>query len=371
LQNALLAKQFQRKRTPMRYRRLSFKKILLVIMSIIVLASFQGCSRGNSPEKPVDVIEESNNNETEENEYDETEAAPPKPKFICPIDGAGIDEMPIRPVAVTIDNYKGARPQSGLDKADIIYEIPVEGGITRYLAMFFHGKADVIGPVRSARPYLIDISREWDAVYIHAGQSPQAQTYFKNTSVAHINEMFHPSGFWRDKSRRAPHNLYSSTDNLWREIEKLGLDKNSVPEGFEFRDEGEALKGAAAAELSIPYSYGKVGYSYDVQSGIYRRFLNGNPYNDLATGAQLSAANVIVQQVTVRAFDSEGRLEVDLIGDGKAWLFSDGSVIEGTWRKDSVTERTRFYEGSGAQMRLKAGQTWIQLVPRQVKLSYQ
>lgn len=344
--------------------------MLIVIMSIIVLASFQGCGRGNSPEKPVDVIEEVNNNETEENEDDEKETAPPKPKFTCPIDGAGIDEMPVRPVAVTIDNYKGARPQSGLDKADLVYEVPVEGGITRYLAIFFHGKTDIIGPVRSARPYLIDISREWDAVYIHAGQSPQAQTYFKNTSVAHINEMFHSSGFWRDKSRRAPHNLYSSTDNLWHEIEKLGLDKSFVPEGFQFRSEGEELSGEEATELSIPYSYGRVGYSYDEQAGTYKRFLNGSPYNDQVTGSQLSAANVIVQQVSVRAFDSEGRLEVDLIGEGKAWLFSEGRVQEGTWRKDAVTERTRFYDETGAQMRLKTGQMWIQVVPRQVQVSY-
>lgn len=356
----------------MRYRRLSFKKILLVIVSILVLASFQGCDRGTAPEKPANGIESPDDKgKTEGDEKDGADVAPPEPRFTCPIDGAGIDEMPVRPVAVTIDNYKGARPQSGLDKADLVYEVPVEGGITRYLAIFFHGKTDTIGPVRSARPYLIDISREWDAVYIHAGQSPQAQTYFKNASVAHINEMFHPSGFWRDKSRRAPHNLYSSTDNLWREIEKLGLDKTSIPEGFEFRDAGEALKGAAAAELLIPYSYGKVGYSYDAQTEEYKRFLNGNPYNDLTSGVQLSAANVLVQQVAVRAFDSEGRLEVDLIGEGKAWLFSEGRVQEGTWRKDSVTGRTRFYDESGAQMRLKAGQTWIQLVPRQVELSYQ
>lgn len=354
------------------YKTIGSKNILLVLMVITALVSFQGCARENGQEKTVVVTEEANPEETKpEEEAEEPNVIPPESKISCPLDGVLIDEMPIRPVAITIDNYKGARPQSGLDKADIVYEIPVEGGITRYLAIFFHGRTDVIGPVRSARPYLIDISREWDAVYIHAGQSPQAQTYFKNTKVAHINEMFHPSGFWRDKSRKAPHNLYSSTDNLWREIEKLGLDKSSVPEGFEFRNEGEALKGAAAAELLIPYSYGKVGYSYDAQTEEYKRFLNGNPYNDLTSGVQLSADNVLVQQVSVRAFDSEGRLEVTLLGQGKAWLFSDGRVQEGTWRKDSVTERTRFYDESGVQMRLKAGQTWIQLVPRQVKLSYQ
>jgi hypothetical protein len=291
-------------------------------------------------------------------------------KLICPIDGALIEIMPVRPIAITIDNFRPARPQSGLDQADLVYEIPVEGGITRYLAIFFHGKATAIGPIRSARPYLIDIAREWDAVYIHGGQSPQAQTYFKTTKVAHINEMFHPSGFWRDKSRKAPHNLYTSTENLWAEITALGWDNKTDPESFLFRLADEKLSGKSALELTIPYQYGDVGYRYDANTGNYLRFLDNSPYKDLASGVQLSAANVIVQQVSVRSFDQEGRLEVDLMGEGKAWLFSGGQVLEGSWQKKSSTSRTRFYDGSGIEISMKTGQTWIQLVSKQTKISY-
>ncbi len=287
-----------------------------------------------------------------------------------PIDGAMIEEMPIRAIAVTVDNYKLARPQTGLDKADLVYEIPVEGGITRYLAIFFHGQADVIGPIRSARPYLIDLAREWDAVYIHVGQSPQAQVYFKNGKIAHINQMYHSSGFWRDKARKAPHNLYSDTKDLWDEIVKLGWDKKAEITGYKFRAADESFSGEIATELTIPYQYGDVGYRYDETAGMYLRSLNDSPYKDLASDARLAAANVLVQQVSVRSFDAEGRLVIDLIGEGDALLFSEGHVQKGSWKKTSVTSRTVFYDVSGAEMRMKTGQTWIQLVPGWVQVRY-
>jgi CubicO group peptidase (beta-lactamase class C family) len=295
---------------------------------------------------------------------------PPAPEIPCPLDGTMLYKMPTRAVAITIDNNGSAQPQTGLTQADIVYEVPVEGGITRFLAVFFHGEADVIGPIRSARPYLIDIAREWDAVYIHAGQSPQAQAYFSRSRIAHINEMFHPSGFWRDKGRSAPHNLYSSTQNLWKEIVELGLDKTAVPEGFSFRLDGEALKGESATELSIPYLYSKVSYRYDETTGTYLRYQFGKPYRDLGSGEQLSAANVILQQVSTRAFDAEGRLEVNLIGDGVAILFSDGHAQQGTWKRDSVTSRTIFRDSDGNEMMLKPGQTWIQMVTRSTNYKF-
>lgn len=338
--------------------------LLLMLLPWLLLTA---CSQGESA--PAPVVEA-----TEETSPVPEETATPVPAalpYICPLDGSDMETMPVRAMAVTIDNYRPARPQSGLDKADLVYEVPVEGGITRYVAVFFHGQAETVGPVRSARPYLIDLAREWNSVYIHIGQSPQAQTYFKKTGVAHINQMYHSGGFWRDKSRKAPHNLYTSTAGLWREIVKLGLDKQTEPEPYLFRQEGETAAGSAAIELAIPYVYGRVGYRYDSQSGTYLRFLNDNPYQDLLTGAQLAAANVVVQQVPVRSFDSEGRLEVDLVGSGKAWLFSAGFVQEGTWRKMDLNHRTRFYDAAGSEMIMGPGQTWIQLVPRQTGITWE
>jgi len=327
------------------------KYALLIPITIILLITLPGCGKQGMPDTLENVGEQS----SQEDLLDSSQ-----------------DLVPIaRPIGVTIDNSSSARPQSGLNLADLVYEVPVEGGVTRYVAVFFHRGAKTIGPIRSARPYLIDLSREWDAVYIHCGQSPQAQTYFAQQNIAHINEMFHPSGFWRDKSRIAPYNLYTDTNSLWEEITKLGWDREANQAGYHYRGQDEDPAGLPVEKLSITYPYGRVGYEYAAKSGSYLRFLNQNPYQDLTSGEQLAAENVLIQQVPMQQFDSVGRLEVGLLGQGKAWLFSGGRVQEGTWRKDYSTSRTRFYDQTGAEMSMGKGRTWIQLISGHTQINYQ
>jgi len=290
--------------------------------------------------------------------------------FICPFDGTPLEELPLRPVVVTIDNFAPARPQSGLSAADLIYEIPAEGGITRFLAVYYHGKAEKIGPIRSARPYLALLAQDWNGVYIHAGESPQAQIFFKQEGLDHINEMFHPQGFWRDKNRKAPHNLYSSSESLWKEIVKKGWDKETHIDQFTFLSEGEELQGGTeASQVTIKYPYSNIFFKKDSASDLYHRFLGDKPQIDKETGAQLTASNIIVQEVQMRVFDSEGRLEIDLIGEGKAWLFSGGRVVEGRWVKDEG-KRTRYIDLKGNKFFLKPGQTWIEIVSKSDKIEY-
>jgi hypothetical protein len=289
--------------------------------------------------------------------------------FICPFDGIRLKEMPFRPVAVTIDNLTAARPQSGLRAADLIYEIPAEGGITRFLALYFHGQADKIGPIRSARPYFVRLAQEWHGVYIHAGESPQAQIYFKNEDVDHINEMFNPQGFWRDKTRKAPHNLYSSSENLWQETVKRGWDEKVDITGFSFLSEGEVLKGEEADQVIINYPFEQVVFKKDSLSGQYQRFLGNKPHIDKETGEQLTAANIIVQETKVRVLDNEGRLEIELAGEGRAWLFSGGKAVEGRWIKNGE-ERTQYIDADGNEFCLKPGQTWIEIVSKSNKVEY-
>lgn len=290
--------------------------------------------------------------------------------FICPFDGTPLKELPLRPVVVTIDNFAPARPQSGLSAADLIYEIPAEGGITRFLAVYYHGQADKIGPIRSARPYLALLAQDWHGVYIHAGESPQAQIFFKKEDLDHINEMFHPQGFWRDKSRKAPHNLYSSSENLWEEIVKKGWDEKTDIDRFSFLSEEEELEGGEeASQVTIKYPYSNVVFKNNSVSGLYQRFLGDKPQIDKETGEQLTAANIIVQETQIKVFDSEGRLEIDLVGEGRAWLFSGGRVVEGRWVKDEGN-RTRYIDTEDHEFFLKPGQTWIEIVSKSNKIEY-
>ncbi|MHC1719715.1 MAG: DUF3048 domain-containing protein [Clostridiaceae bacterium] len=339
-------------------------KLAVIFAMALISLSVTACGQIKETSASATKNEEVTQNGTQK------EAPEPEPVITCPLDGAVIKEMPLRAMAFSIDNNGEARPQSGLDKADIVYEVPAEGGITRYLAVFFHGEAQKIGPIRSARPYLIELAREWDAVYAHCGQSPQAQAYFSAYNIAHINEILHSSGFWRDKSRKAPHNLYSSTSNLWKEIVKLGWDSKTEPEGYTFRLEGESVPGEAAGNVKIQYRNDNVGYRYDAQKGIYLRYINNSAYKDLNSGVQLSASNILIQQVSVRTIDAEGRLQIGLTGEGSAMLFSGGHVIKGIWKKDSAASRTRFYDESGSEMRMVTGQTWIQLIPALNQVTY-
>lgn len=327
------------------------KYVLLLSITIILFIALPGCGKKDVQ----DAMEIHGKNSTELNK---------------PQDSVPVNAMLARPIAVTIDNSSSARPQSGLDQAGLVYEVPVEGGVTRYLAVFFYEGAKTIGPIRSARPYLIELAREWDAIYIHCGQSPQAQTYFAENQIAHINEMFYPTGFWRDKSRPAPFNLYTDTNSLWQEITKLGWGNKVALADYPLRGAGDKLSGQVADKLTITYPYGRVGYQYDASTNTYLRYLNDHPYLDLNSGVQLSAANVLIQQVSTWVFDDEGRLKIDLLGQGKAWLFSNGQMQKATWRKNSSTSRTRFYDLTGVELSMTKGTTWIQLISGQMQLNY-
>jgi len=154
-------------------------------------------------------------------------------------------------------------------------------------------------------------------------------------------------------------------------MEALGWNVPTPVESFSFVEDGGAATGAAASGITINYYYGAVSYRYDSASGLYLRYLDGAPYRDLEAGGQLSASNVLIQRVPLRSFDAEGRLEIDLTGEGEMLFFSGGIVESGSWKKDSVTSRTKYYNGSGAEITFRPGQTWIQMVSRNTQVSYE
>ncbi len=302
-----------------------------------------------------------------------------------------------RPIVVTIDNFAKARPQSGLNKADLIYELPAEGGISRFLAVFYCGSSDIIGPVRSARPYLVDVAKEYGGVYIHVGGSPDALNYLAKGGWPYINEFAFGKYFWRDKKRKAPHNLYTSIENLSEAIAAKGWDEIIIPEAFKFIEtpednpagpEGDNLEedkgednpvedniikdgGERAAIVRINYIAARNTYTYDEEKNFYWRQINENPHVDAVTDEQLTAANIIVQMVDSKVLDKEGRLEINMIGRGEAMLFSRGQVKKGSWERASLGHRTVFKDESGREWELSPGQTWIQVADKTVKISYE
>ncbi|MGI6361391.1 MAG: DUF3048 domain-containing protein [Bacillota bacterium] len=306
----------------------------------------------------------------------------------CPFDNQEISQMPTHLMVVTIDNAPNARPQSGLSQADLLYELPAEGGVSRILAVFYHGQADVIGPIRSARPYLIDVAKGWQAVYVHVGGSNDALSYLSAGQLPYINEFSYGKYFWRDQSRRAPHNLYTSSENLQQILTEKGWEEQREITAWPFLAEGQTQLSVAqeaekavdekaadislpeATEFSINYISAKNKYQYDAESNKYLRFVGGEPYIDASTGEQIAVSNVLVQYVSSQVLDREGRLSIDMTGEGKALLFSEGVVLEGRWLCDDLESRTKFVDQEGQEWRMSSGKTWIQVVDQTVKVEY-
>ncbi|HEX9015910.1 MAG TPA: DUF3048 domain-containing protein, partial [Chloroflexota bacterium] len=167
---------------------------------------------------------------------------PPKPAF---------------PVAVMVENSPDARPQSGLARADVLYEAPVEGGISRFMAVFVNGVADNIGPVRSARHYFVYLAAEYNASLVHIGSSPQGYEALDATGLVDLDETYGDPGFWRIKGRAAPHNSYTSLEVIRDALAKVRKVEPGGVAGFKFLGSASpAPRGEPAPEVKIDYPGG-------------------------------------------------------------------------------------------------------------------
>lgn len=280
-----------------------------------------------------------------------------------------------RPYAVMINNLWAARPyQSGLDKAYIIYEMIVEGGITRYLALFKDVDVDRIGPIRSARHYYIGYAMENDAIYVHHGQSPQAQSYFNTYSIDRISVAEGKTG-WRDKSLNvsSEHTLFSSTEKLanglgskrteYSEGNGLLLDYSVKPLELDKKENA-----TVANKVSIKYSNSTTSsYEYDPEAKVYKRFVNGKEHTDYVTKEQLTFKNIITYQVRnydLKDGENKGRQELDNIGSGTGYYISEGYAVPITWQKDRWDKKTIYKFEDGTPLKVNDGNTFIQIQPK-------
>ncbi len=273
-----------------------------------------------------------------------------------------------QPVAVMIDNFPDARPQSGLSRADIVYEAVVEGGITRFMAIFGNSDAEVVGPVRSGRHYFMYWASEHNAVYVLAGASPQGYSAASAIGLPTIDYTYGKGYFWRSRDRDAPHNLYTEIARLRDSFKDSG---NGRLDSLTFKNDSPSPQ-VREITLTHPDKY-RVGFAYREQDNSYERYLLRSPHVDAHSGEQYHPKNVIVQ--FVRAWlipgDTAGRMDMDLVGSGPAYFFLDGTAVKGTWRKASLTSPTRFLNENGIDILFNAGQTWIQVAPTDSKLEYQ
>jgi Protein of unknown function (DUF3048) N-terminal domain/Protein of unknown function (DUF3048) C-terminal domain len=278
-----------------------------------------------------------------------------------------------RPYVVMIDNHPNAYPQSGLDKAALVFESLAEFGLTRFMAVYAPGiSADAakIGPVRSTRLYFAQWALPFSPLYVHAGGSPQGLALVENTqAIVNIDALFNASSsyFSRDNSRPAPHNLYTSSEELAAASDTNPGNPIRSDIGFLFKEEAPAAQRPQSQliEYFFLYREDSAGWVYDPATNSYGRLRRGRPAIDNESGAQLRTKNVVVMEVTEEPIpgDEKGRIEQQVIGSGKARIYLDGIEREVIWNKPSAEEALIFTDASGAEVLFNPGPLWIVAVP--------
>lgn len=287
-----------------------------------------------------------------------------------------------KPIAVMIDNHVDARPLSGVDQADIVYETLVESGITRLMAVYWSNEPEEVGPIRSVRTYHLDWFSEYDAILYHIGAAyytpdeevivPEADAlaYMDRHGILHSS-----SGFWRDEDRiesgiSSEHTAYYSILAFRETSQVKTWDEPISVEPLVFKNDAPFDERPITSEAQIEFvRLNRESYStrwvYDKDTNNYKREVGGEKSIDKVSGRQHSADNlVIVEAQTQETEDEFGRILFDTIGSGRVHIMRDGEVIDGIWQKDSRTERTRYFDGEGEEIALNRGTIWVIIVPQ-------
>lgn len=277
-----------------------------------------------------------------------------------------------RPYAVMINNINVARPlQSGLQDAYIMYEIIVEGGITRYMALFMDQNTERIGSIRSARHYFIDYALENDAIYVHHGQSPQAQRDFSALGVDRTVVDNTKTG-WRDKTLKvsSEHTLFTSIEKLNNGIGSKRTTRNGnllLNYSVDEIDLSKMENSTKADNISIKYSSGMTSsYTYDSTNKYYLRSVNGKAHTDYVTKEQYHFKNIITYQVknfTLNDGENKGRQDIENVGSGTGYYITDGYSVPIKWSKSSRKSQTKYYFENGEELKVNDGNTFIQIQP--------
>lgn len=324
----------------------------------------------------------------------------------CPLNGQkfSVEERRVweerRPLTVMIENHEEARPQSGLSNADVVYEAVAEGGVTRFLAVFYCGAAEEvqIGPVRSARVYYMDWASEYGdyPLYAHVGGANKpgpadALGFVRKYGWEGYNDLNQFSigfpTFWRDYERlghpvATEHTMYSTTEKLWTEAVERGLtseDKEGSKwdadfEKWKFKD-GKPSASPKADKITFPFWSGHDAYAveweYDPANNMYKRAHGGQAQKDLNNDTGLQAANVVILYTRAKGpIDELKHMLYATLGSGKAVIFQDGEVIDGSWKKKDRQARTEFTDKKGRAIEFVRGPIWIAVLDPSSKVEY-
>ncbi|MDD6193717.1 MAG: DUF3048 domain-containing protein [Lachnospiraceae bacterium] len=343
---------------------MSKKKIIGIVCAIVAVLAVVGV-----------VVAVSNGKKSEENQTADAVESGHEGEMKSFLTGEWVDEKigQNRPIAVMNGNTKEALPQYGLNSAGVIYEAPVEGGITRLMAIYEDYKdLTQIGTVRSCRPYYAYFAKEFDAIYVHVGQSVHAESLLDSGVVDHLSGLDGAvnSTFYRTDEHPAPHNCYTSAEGIASGIATKGFTTTypkSYQGHYQFADEDElnTLKDGEDSVLIKPYYfYNKPSFVYDEKTKTYKRFQFGEEHIDVVDGKQVEVSNIIFQNVSSSEYEGTQYLNLGIDGSGEGKFFTNGKMIDVTWKKES-DGITHYYDLKGKEITLNPGKTWVCIIEKQ------
>jgi len=323
-------------------------KLFCIIISICFIT--QGCNKKVAP-----IVDQSQAQTPVETSQ----------KYISPYTGKEVTKEVLDNIAVfaIVENSVDARPQSGLNSADIVYETMAEGGIPRFIALYQKNDVQKIGPIRSARSYFLDISKEYNLPFAHCGGSQEALDMISNEKLMSMNEMTNASTYWRDSIRKAPHNLYTSTQKL-RELVKSKKFEYKPIVNLKFNKiywNNTKLSKATNVLLKVNKYYNT---NYTFKNGFYLKSMDGKPSTNKDDNLPLAFKNIVVQITSIKTQADGNHLDIELVGSGNGYVISNGKFVKMHWNKETVTSQTILTDDKGNDLPLNPGNTWWNIVDK-------
>ncbi|HUP84966.1 MAG TPA: DUF3048 domain-containing protein [Acidimicrobiales bacterium] len=343
------------------------RKVFAGFVAGALLLGACGEQKETATEKAADLVADEEAQETT------TTAAS---KVMAPLSGLPVDDDAARRPALSIkvDNSPSGRPQAGLEKADLIVEEKVEGGVTRFIAIFQSQESELVGPIRSLRTTDRPVVSAFRGVFAFSDGVAFTLNRLKGAPVVTVTEHDDASAFVNPKGRKRPFATFAATARLRKEA---GSAAQPPAAAFPFLADGEAFAPAGAtpaASARIDYGGRTSGsFDWDAATGTWQRSSNGRPHL-LVDGTRLAFTNVVIQKVGYRrvGYNDSSRFPVEeavVVGEGEAIVLSAGKQVKAKWSKPSNEAMTTFTDAAGAPIKLLAGPTMIALAPRSEPVS--